>query len=280
MARIRARLAKLTEKLVSKKALLAQARRRYKANRKRAFKAHNQQLAAQEKADRLRTQKHIAQAEEEDRKAIRLNHVAYKNHMRAQYWLGKVKVYVRHVHKLDRLEQKAQEEQAAWLHEHGPQVEGNKVVGGNAKQRWITACKASVGNCVTGKRRNFYSQAGSWDVEHEIAPGPNYGERSDCSSYVTGIAWSAGLPDPNSEDWHGGYTGTLVGQHNGWKQVSETSMKAHGWGYVVYGGGTGHHVEAFIGPGDRTAGHGSAPVDYGVIPLFGDSDYRCYILKI
>jgi hypothetical protein len=278
MARIRARLAELSEKLQSKKALLAKARRRYKAMRKRAFVAHNKQVKAQARADKLRAAGHEAQAEQADREALRFSHVAYKNHQRAQYWLGKVKTYVKHVHKLDLLADKAQEEQISWIHKHDPKIEGNRVVGGTTKQRWITACTTSVENCSGGKRRNFYSQTGSWDVKHEIASGPEYGERSDCSQYVTGMAWSAGLPDPNGANWTGGYTGTLIGEHNGWKRVSETSMKAHGWGYVVYGGGTGHHVEAFIGPGERTAGHGSAPVDYGVINLFGDSDFRCYIL--
>ena len=54
-------------------------------------------------------------------------------------------------------------------------------------------------------------------------------------------------------------------------------MRKKGWGYVVYGGGVGHHVEAYIGPGDRTAGHGSAPVDFGRINLFGNGDFRCFI---
>ena len=40
-----------------------------------------------------------------------------------------------------------------------------------------------------------------------------------------------------------------------------------------------HPVELSVGPGDKTIGHGSAPVDPGVINLFGDGDYiiRSYV---
>jgi hypothetical protein len=127
-------------------------------------------------------------------------------------------------------------------------------------------------------RRNFYSMPGNWDVDHVIKPGEKHGERSDCSSTVTGWAKAAGLPDPNGENWHGGYTGTLLRGVNGWKQVSRERMIKHGWGYIVYGSGDGHHTEAYIGPGERTAGHGSAPVDFGVINLFGAHEVMRYFI--
>ena len=66
-------------------------------------------------------------------------------------------------------------------------------------------------------------------------------------------------------------------------------MKRNGFGYVIYGTGVGFHVEAFVGPGEKdhqgsqfadlTIGHGSAPIDPGVIDLLGDGNYRCYTLN-
>lgn len=279
MAAIKVRIAKLLERLTSDQAQLAKARKRYKAARRREDKYKGHAKKAEALADKLRARGGygIGAAELQDHKAARFRRKGDRDHDRAIYWRGKIKNCVKRIHKLDELQKKAEAEEAKWRKDHGVVIEGNRVVGGNPRKRWVTACTTSVQNCSTGKRRNFYSQAGSWDVEHEISPGPAYGERSDCSQYVTGMAWSAGVPDPNGAAFTGGFTGTLVGQYNGWKRVSETSMKAHGWGYVVYGGGTGHHVEAYIGPGERTAGHGSPPVDYGVIDLFGDSDYDCYV---
>lgn len=286
MNRIRTRLAGLVKRLATKKALLARARRRYKANRKRAYAAHGKQLKAQERADKLRqtykfygTRRQI-EAEQADREALRFNHVAYRNHMKAQYWLGQTKLATQKIHGLEAHQDKVKAELAKWKKEHGVVIEGNKVVGGAPGQRWRAALLASVANCSKGMpqgRRNFYSQSGSWDIDHEIKGGPEYGNRSDCSSTVTGWAKACGLPDPNGEDFHGGYTGTLVGQHNGWKEVSQHFMETSGKpAYIVYGPGPGHHTEGYLGPGIRTAGHGDARVDFGVVDDFGDGDFRCF----
>lgn len=275
MASIRARIAKLTERLVSKKALLAQARRRYKANRRRAFKAHNQQLAAQARADKLRAQGHPAQAEAEDRNALRLNHVAYKNHMRAQYWLGKVKVLVRHAHKLDDLLQKAEIERTAWQKKHGVEVNGNKVTGGTPRQRLRAAIHAAAHNCATGKQNNYYSMSGaSPDHSHTIQEMP-YGHRFDCSSFADGIYECCGLPNPSGTTDGSGYTGT-EGSHG--KQVSRA--KAQTGDLILYGPYPHHHVEVVDDPArETTIGHGSAPIDAGIWNLFGDDSYsiRSYL---
>lgn len=272
MTRLRKALGAIVQSLDLQNALLDHARRRYFASRRRAFKANEQKKAAQATADTLRKQGHPQRAARKDKKALRLEVVATKNHQRAIFWRGRTKVITQRIDKLLSEQQKLETQIKAL----GVTIKGNKAVGGTAKERWIAVCLASVAHCANGSRRNFYSQVGAWDVDHPIT-GERYGERSDCSSYVTSVAKAAGLPDPNGEDWQGGYTGTLVGQHNGWKQVTEKAMKRHGWGYIVYGTGVGHHTEAYIGPGDRTAGHGSAPVDFGTVNLFGDNDYRCYI---
>jgi cell wall-associated NlpC family hydrolase len=47
---------------------------------------------------------------------------------------------------------------------------------------------------------------------------------------------------------------------------------------VLYGTAPFHHVEMYVGPGSRTIGHGSPPVDAGVIHLLpGPVQIRRYV---
>lgn len=259
-------------------AQIALARNRYTANRQRSAAAVTARADAQSKADRLRAAGHPKQARHWDREAGRQRVVAIKNHERALHFRGRIKELLQEKHGLEVRQEKLQDAAHKYLKNHGVQIHGNKATGGTPEQRWIAVCLASVANCSAGKRRNFYSMPGNWDVDHVIVPGEAPGERSDCSSTVTGWAKAAGLPDPNGADWTGGFTGTLLGAHGGWKEVSRERMVKHGWGYIVYGSGVGHHTEAYIGPGDRTAGHGSAPVDFGVIDLFGSGEIQRYFI--
>lgn len=277
MSQLRERLEALARSLGVNRALLGRARRRTKTFRERAEANEAKQTKAQEKADGFRLARAAVKAERQDRIAARCEHRAARSRAKEAYWRGKVKVRLQRVRGLKVKQAALEAELAAELKKHKVTIKGNKATGGTAGQRWRAVCKASVANCASGRRRNFYSMSGAWDIDSVIVPGEEYGQRSDCSSTVTGWALAAGLPDPNGADWSGGYTGTLVGEHNGWRQVSRPAMVKKGWGYVVYGGGVGYHVEAYIGPDDRTAGHGSAPVDFGVIDLFGDGDYRCFI---
>lgn len=280
MAKIKARLAKILQKLTSNEAQLKKARKRYKAERGRAKENHKKQMEFQAKADKARGNLSASFGANEQAftdEAARCAHRAYKAHLRAQHYLGRIKELNQKIHDLGVHEDKIKTELAKWKREHGVVVEGNKVVGGTPGQRWKAALLASVANCSNGKRRNFYSMTGNWDIEHELVGGPEYGHRSDCSSTVTGWAKACGLPDPNGEDFHGGYTGTLGGQHNGWKLVSRDSMEHSGLpSYIVYGPDPGHHTEGYLGPGNRTAGHGDAAVDFGIVDDFGDGDFRCY----
>jgi len=147
-------------------------------------------------------------------------------------------------------------------------IKGNKATGGSRRDRLKAVALASAAACASGKRPNFYSQAGAFDVDHCIT-GERYGERSDCSSWFTSVYRSCGLADPNGERFTAGYTGTLVA--NG-KRIDHPEPGCA----VIYGPGAGHHVEMYVGPGNKTIGHGSAPVDAGVIDLFGDGDYRFF----
>lgn len=285
MARIKARLAKILARLSTNEAQLKKARKRYKAARARAQKNHERQIKFQERADLASGKTSGGYPNSVNAKAFtdaadRCAHRAYKSHLKAQYWLGQIKSLIQKKEGLEVHEDKIKVELAKWKKEHGVVVDGNKVAGGTPGQRWKAALLTSVANCSNQNRRNFYSQSGNWDIDHELVGGPEYGHRSDCSSTVTGWAKACGLPDPNGEDFRGGYTETLAGQHNGWKEVSRRYMETSGKpSYIVYGPrGATHHTEGYLGPGDRTAGHGSAPVDFGIVDDFGDGDFRCYIL--
>lgn len=166
----------------------------------------------------------------------------------------------------------------------GPTVdlEASKVTGGDFEERWRLANLTAVQCCNNGRRRNAYSQAGSPDIWHPFGPGPASGRRDDCSTYTTSIALATDADDPNGEDFRGpGYTGTLAQAHGRWKQVDLETMVRAGQGYVVYGSGTGFHVENFC-PTERdrlgTVGHGSAPVDVGTVHLFGSGTQERYFI--
>jgi hypothetical protein len=258
--KLKAALAAVADKLVSNGLLLARAQRRYKANRKRAYKAHNQQLAAQKKADKVRAAS-PARARQIDAEALRHSHVAFKNHQRAQFWLGRVKVLQQRIHGLET-------RQAELRKLNHVTIKGNTATGGSKRDRLKAVALASAANCASGHRPNFYSQSGAYDASHCIT-GPAYGHRDDCSSWFASVYKSAGLPDPSGERYTAGYTGTLVAHGT---QISKPEVGCA----VIYGPGVGHHVEMYVGPGPKTIGHGSAPVDAGVIDLFGDGSYRFF----
>ncbi len=285
MAKLKQRLAALAHSLGVQKPLLARARRRYKANHKRTFKAMKQKEAAREAADELRAAGHAAKAERKDAKALRFEAVETKNRTKKIFWRGRVRTLNRRVKDTETDIGAVEAELAKLKAEHGVTIKDNKATGGTPFQRWKAVLLAAAANCASNDRRNFYSQSGAWDCKHEIEPGPEYGERSDCSEFLTGAAYSAGLRDPNGARFTGGYTATLLGQHNGWREVTEAEMKRAGKpAFIVYvsswSDAIGHHTEGWCpspGDSDRTIGHGSAPVDAGTIDDFGDGLYRCLI---
>lgn len=265
MTRLKDRLAAVAKRLGLMQPRLARARRRYKANRKRAFKAHAKQLAAQKNADRLRSEGKDATGV--DARASRYGHTAHKNHARAQVWLGRIKVLVQKLHGLQTTEAALEAKAEAWRKTHGIEIRGNEVTGGSPRARLLAAAHASAAACASGARPNFYSQEGEFDVSHCIT-GPAYGHRDDCSSWETSAHKSAGLPDPNREEYRSGYTGTLPNRGH---EVSRGSLV--GGEAVLYGDFPYHHTEMVDDPArETTIGHGSAPVDAGVIDLFGPDE--------
>lgn len=166
-----------------------------------------------------------------------------------------------------------------WVAEHVPppprlKVKGNTVTGtGTDREKIVKACLTATDLYYSGKSQRFYSQAGTWTVERGIT-GEKPGERSDCSQFATSMFWSAGCEDPNRNNYTGGYTGTLGPRGT---KISFDELRPGD--LILYGTGTYHHVEVFIGDGnvnhtrkdmpaalrDRTVGHGSPPVDFGDI---------------
>lgn len=275
MARLRELLADLRERLRANERRLKRAQKRFKNRRKDAYVHHRKGLRCDAKADRLRVEGRRQAAARVEKRAQRFHRRAWKQHQKAQWWLGRIKLLQQRIHRLEIREDEIEAEirKASGVK---VRVNRNRVTGGTPKSRFRVAALLSAKRCSNGKRRNFYSQPGAWSVDRCFTGEP-YGYRSDCSQWLTSVCWTAGLPDPNGTDWYSGWTGTQVGEHNGWRRATETEMRQLGWGYVVYGSGSGYHVEAYVGPGNRTIGHGSAPIDAGVIDLFGNGDYRCFV---
>lgn len=280
MEKLRKRLQRLLTGLGVQKALHERAVKRMRARNDGQKKAEGQVEAAVQAADELRAKGETAKAERKDAKAGKLSVKAEREKARAIYWKGRVRVLAKRIAGLETDIGEVRKEIAAL----GPEVdkEKSKVTGGNFAERWRLSNLTSVECCSSAQRRNSYSQAGSPDIWHPFGPGPAAGRRDDCSSYVTSQALATGAGDPNDEGFSGaGYTGTLVGAHNGWKEVNLDRMIKAKHGYIVYGSGTGHHVEAYC-PSDadaaRTVGHGNAPVDFGTIHLFGSGEVERYYI--
>ena len=78
---------------------------------------------------------------------------------------------------------------------------------------------------------------------------------TDCSGFVTLLAWLAGICDPNQCGYnHTGYTGTLL-SHNRHITIDQVQPGD----LVVYGGGTGEHTAIVI----EVHGHDIMTVSYG-----------------
>lgn len=277
MAKLRAALAQLAEKLGLNQKLLERAQRRYKANRKRAYVAHNQQIKAQKRADEYlhyNAKTNVAKGEHFIKAANRHAAVAYKNHLRAQYWLGVIKKLTQ---RIEGISTKKADLEALVKKLDKVSIVRNHASGGDKHERLKAVALASASACAGSftddggediHRPNFYSQLGSFDADHCIT-GPAYGHRDDCSSWFASAYRSAGLEDPSGQSFAAGWTGTLV-EHG--TQISQPEIGCA----VIYGSGSGHHVEMYVGPGSKTIGHGSAPVDAGTIDLFGDGDFRYF----
>jgi len=262
-------------------------------------KAERQAAAKREDADRLRREAHLLPPEDpararklrragrKDDKALKLDAKAEKEKARAVVWRGRARKLSKRIEGIeDRIDHI--EEQIARSNAH---VNGNKVEGGDEFERWLLCLNTMALNCsksLPEGRRNFYSMSGSWNVDHPIHPGEEYGERSDCSQGQTSAIKACGFPDINGEDFKGGLTGTMLRAADRWKEVSlEHMLKARRPAVIVYGTDNGHHTEGWCPSIDafgnyidamRTIGHGTAAWDAGTVYDFGPGEYQRYIM--
>jgi hypothetical protein len=302
LQKLKEKLAALGHSLGVQGALHDRAVRKMKARHAGQVKAEAQAKAARDKADQLRKEAHryltfgspvfdqakgerlLRRAKRKGDKAAKFDVKAEREKTRSVFWRGRCRALAKRIAGVeDRLDQiKAQ------IAKFGPTVEGNHVKGGDEFERWLLCLNTAARNCAEGKRRNFYSMAGSWNVDHPLVPGEAHGERSDCSQTQTAFIKACGFPDINGEDFHGGFTGTMLRGAGRWKQVSlEHMLKARRPAVIVYGSGNGHHTEgwcpsirddgSFI-DAMRTVGHGSDPVDPGTVHLFGSGEVERYFI--
>lgn len=301
LKKLRAKLGALTHSLRVQEPLHARAVRRMQARHRGQEKAEAQSRAARGKADALRAAGHklltfgapnfdqaagerkLRRAERKDRKAMGFDVKAEREKSRAVTWRGRARKIAKRIHGVedDLAAIRKQVDQLA------PRVDGNHVVGGDEFERWLVCLNTVAERCATGARSNFYSMAGSWDVDH-LLTGESSGERSDCSQGQTAAIKACGFPDINGEDFHGGFTGTMTRAAGRWKQVSlEHMLKARRPGVIVYGSGNGHHTEGWCPSLDddgnfidamRTVGHGSPPWDPGTVHLFGGGEVERYFI--
>jgi len=275
MAKIRAALRAVAEKLVSDQTLLDRARKRYKAQHKIAVENHRRQVKFQESADLASGKKaggypNAANAERFTKAAARCAHRAYKAHLRAQFWLGRIKPLVQKIEGLEVDHGKIEAEIRKYKREHGVQIRGNKVTGGTARQRLRAALLRAMLNYQQGKQPGYYSQTGLTRVYSHMLEKMPFGHIFDCSTFADGIYFVCGLKDPSDTNYVEGWTGT-EGEHG--KRVSEADAQVGD--LVLYGASPHHHVEVVLDPARKTTvGHGSPPIDEGVFDLFGDSDYE------
>lgn len=162
----------------------------------------------------------------------------------------------------------------ATTHEHAQataspiKIAGNTVTGGDGVHRLVAAAQHSMWLWETGRSRRYYSQAGSWDVDHALT-GPAPGHRDDCSSWFIGIYKACGLPDPAGTGYSYGNTATLW-DHG--REVSEAdALPGDG---VIYGtsAASSHHIE-FLYKAPVTIGHGDAAVNRGTVHEMGNAHF-------
>lgn len=300
VGKLRQALKALGDALGVQEALHERAVKRMKARHAGQKKAERQAKAAGDAADRLRAEatlyltftsvefdqprgeRKLRKAERKGNKANTLNAKAVKERERAIIWKGRVRKIAKRIAGIETDVEKIREE----IKELGPTVNVAKseVTGGTFPQRWRASNLKSVECCATGRRRNAYSQSGVADIHHPYGPGPSSSSRDDCSSFGRSHCLATGADDPSGHDFSPeGYTGDGAEAHGRWVQVTLDEMIAAGHGYIIYGSGTGHHWEDYC-PSEtdkmRTVGHGSAPVDFGTVHLFGAGEVeRYYVFK-
>ncbi|HEY5332025.1 MAG TPA: hypothetical protein VIJ21_00645 [Solirubrobacterales bacterium] len=264
MAKIKAALQRIADRITGRKADLAKSRRRHKV-----WREHAEELEA--KALRAKNHGHA-------RRAAALERRADRAHVKAGYWKGRVRRDDEAVPKLEALEGKLEKELAAWIKEHGVTFEGhNKVRGGTYEQRAHAVQVKAMANFNAGTATvgpAYYSmEGGPRDYAHAIYRYPQ-GRIYDCSTYADGTCFVTGDPSPSGPEGFtaGGYTETeLAHSHKVTGKVKCGDLVV----YLRYSGDiVGHHVERVLNPEAKTStGHGDSAINIGCNgswDLFGD----------
>lgn len=256
-------------------ARLAFRRQRWQHFHDLAHDEHERKLACEKQADRLRRAGKVKKATRQDRKAQLHARRAHHAHSKAIVQIQKVKALTAKAKGLARSRDDLKKRLAkAKKAADKVTINGNAVRGGSVDHRLQVAMLESAHRCSSGRRPNFYSQSGSWDVDHCLTGEPR-GHRSDCSSWFASVYKSCGLPDPNGQGYSGGYTGTL-GAHG--KTISRGEASKTPGAAILFGSSPFHHVEMALGDGTtHTIGHGSPPIDMGSFDLLpGSKSFRKY----
>lgn len=123
---------------------------------------------------------------------------------------------------------------------------------GELRDRIVAVAEASRRSYNKHPGSWYYSQSGRVELVDPTKP-PPFGTRSDCSQWIGAVYRKAGAPAPFAS----GYLGSTHDQmHNG-RAIRLSQLKP---GDVMI---WADHTELYVGPGNRTIGHGSKPVDYG-----------------
>lgn len=226
----------------------------------------HREAAQQAKKDSRTRRKEKAAAQRLDVKAQKQHRKAEAAKLRAQPSIREAKRLARRVRELEQDEAEIRKELS-------------ELSGDGVRAKVVKVALESVANCAGRRRPNRYTQAGAWSVTHAL-DGEPIGYRSDCSQWSTSVSHEAGAPDPNDNNYGGGFTGTmLTGGH------SITRNQLRPGDDVIYGSGNGFHTERYIGDGhpnhslgqtgnQRTAGHGSPPIDFGIVDLIPGVETR------
>lgn len=262
MAKIKAALQRIVDRLTGRRTDLAKSRRRHKVWRERAEGLDTKAIRAKNHGHPLR--------------AASLERRAKRAHVKAIYWKGRVRRDDSAIEALKALEKKLRGEEAAWLKKHGVIFEGeNKIRGGTYEARAEAAQVRAMRNYNDGTQPGYYSQSGgSRDYAHTLY---HYaaGRIWDCSTYADGTCYVTGDPSPSGPRGFidGGWTGTEL------EHCKRVTGEVKCGDLVVYLGGSmgSHHVERVLDPKAKTStGHGDAAINIGCNgswDLFGDGNF-------
>lgn len=273
LKKLRRRLRRIATALIGKERSLGIAQHRWEMNHVRAVANHRAGKEADREAAKAKRLGHPKRQKAAELKAARCHHRAFRAKRRADFWIGQVKTLTSEVHDLAETKEQLEARIRKLIEESGCKVDipGNRVTGGADKQRVGVAMHVSASHA-----REYYSQEGTFSTKFCLTGPPTTSYRYDCSSWFASVYDCCGLPDPSGENFQAGWTATLA-EHG--HRIRESDLDTGD--AILYGYAPFFHVEMKDGPMSRspyTIGHGSAPVDRGIVALVpGPRQCRRYL---